>query len=167
MALPTPPILTATEEYQERVKQMDLRQRHLLWFGAFYDSFFGIPLYFAPIATTKLFGLIVPPEGDGTLWLRLDGIFLVIVSLFYLVTARDPSRYLANVIVCLIGKIWSVGFYSYFIFVEGAPKQFLFFTILDAIMFVLHLQALGPDRGARVRAAFHFADLTPGPERLK
>ena len=99
--------------------------------------------------------------------MELDGIFLIIVSLFYLVTARDPSRYLANVIVCLIGKIWSVGFYSYFVFISGAPKQFLFFAILDAIMFVLHYQALGPDRWNRVKASFGFADLTPGPDRLK
>lgn len=145
----------------------DRRQRHLLWFGAAYDSAFGVPLFLAPIVTTRLFGLIVPPTGDGTLWLRLDGIFLVIVSLFYLVTARDPSRYLGNVVVCLIGKIWSVGFYLNFVMAEGAPKTFLFFAVLDAIMFLLHLQAIGPNRWQRIREAFRAADLQPGPARLR
>ena len=137
----------------------------LLWFGA--HDHFGIPLFLAPIATTQFFGLIVPPDGTGTLWLRLDGVFLIIVSLFYLVTAQDPGRYLGNVIVCLAGKIWSVFFYSYYIFVLGAPMQFLFFTVLDMIMFVFHYYALGPDRWNRIRSAFASADLRPGPKRLR
>ena len=157
-----PPLVTASDEYHELVKKNDRRQALLLRIGAFYDSFFGIPLFFAPIATTQLFGLIVPPDGIGTLWLRLDGVFLIIVSMFYLVTALDPSRYLGNVIVCVIGKIWSVAFYSIYVFMFGAPVQFMFFAILDFIFFFLHIWALGPDRWHRVKAAFRPADLNPG-----
>lgn len=147
--------------------QDDLRQRHLLWFGACCGIGFGVPLCLAPIATTTFFGMVVPPGGVDRLWLQLDGIFLVIVSLFALVTARDPSRYLGNVAVCLIGKLWTVGFFFSFVFARGAPQAFLFFATIDAVLLVLHFRALGSSRWLRLRTAFATADLTPGPLRLR
>jgi hypothetical protein len=136
-------------------------QRRFLLFGAFYDAMFGVLLYFFPIYATTFFHLIVPPDGVGDLWLRLDGIFLIIVPLFYLLAAADPSRYLGIVVVCVFGKVWSVGFYVRYVFWLGAPPMYLTYAILDIIFFFLHIWALGPDRMRRVRNSLTSADLYP------
>mgnify|MGYP006153376195 CR=1 FL=1 len=91
-------------------------------------------------------GAVIPPE-------RLDGIFLIIVALIYLVMSQNPARYLGIIPVILLGKAASVIFYSAYVFLGGQSKSFLIFAGLDFIMFWLHLWALGPNGLARIRAA--------------
>jgi hypothetical protein len=153
--------ITRTERYRQAVHFYDRWQRRFLLLGAFYDALFGVLVYFFPTQTTTFFHLLVPPEGVGSLWLRLDGIFLIIVPLFYLLAAADPDRYLGIVLVCIFGKAWSVGFYLHYVFWLGAPPMFLTYAILDTIFFFLHIWALGPDRMRRVRNSLRSADLYP------
>ena len=127
------------------------RQRVLLRIGAAYDGGMGVPLLFLPAATTKLFALPMPVPGE--IWLRLDGIFLIIVALIYLVMSQDPARYLGIIPVVLLGKAASVVFYCTYVFLGGQSRSFLIFAGLDFVMFFLHLWAIGPNGWARVKAA--------------
>ncbi len=159
--LQNPEVVTRSQQYQRQVNYYDRWQRFFLRIGAFYDGFFGVLLYLAPVWTTVFFRLIKAPEGVADLWIRLDGIFLIIVALFYLLAARDPSRYLGIALICIVGKIWSVAFYSYYCFVLHAPLPFMIFAGLDFIFFFLHIWALGPDRKRRVMDAIKGVDLYP------
>ena len=154
-------VVTRTEKYLYLQHYYDRWQRTFLSIGALYDGFFGVLVYFAPLWTTTFFKLVVPDAGVDTIWLQLDGIFLIIMALLYLVAARDPDRYLGIVLVCILGKIWSVGFYSYYCFVLGAPKPFMIFAGLDFVFFFLHIWALGPDRWRRTKMAFASPSLYP------
>lgn len=158
--VPSQEVITRTEQYQREVNYYNRWQRFFLLIGAFYDSFFGVTLYFAPYWTTTFFHLIVPPPGEKVLWLLLDGIFLIIMGMLYVVAARDPARYMGIVLVCVVGKIWSVGFYVYHVW-HGAPPMYLSFAGLDFVFFFLHIWALGPDRKARVKDALKWVDLYP------
>ena len=145
--------------YPDVMTMWDHRQRILLRIGAVYDGGMGVPLLFLPAATTKLFALPMPVPGE--IWLRLDGIFLIIVALIYLVMSQNPARYLGIIPVILLGKAASVIFYSAYVFLGGQSKSFLIFAGLDFIMFFLHLWALGPNGMARVRAALQPARPSP------
>lgn len=126
------------------------RQRAILHIGVVYDGGFGIPMFFFPVWSTGLLGL---PQPGVPMWLRLDGIFLIIMALIYIVTARDPERYLGNVLVAIFGKVVSVLFYmTYVLFFEGAIFLAVL-SFLDAVMCALHIWAIGPDKGAKIRAA--------------
>lgn len=131
-----------TEDRTFTLSVWDARQRTILYIGAVYDGGFGIPMLFFPAWATGLLGLPFPDP--GTIWLRLDGIFLLVMAMIYLVTARDPARYLGNVGVALIGKAASIVFYFAYVFLAGETKVFILFAVLDAIMLGLHYWALGP-----------------------
>ncbi len=158
--IPPIPATTRTQKYQSQVNYFDRWQRIFLLVGAFYDGIFGVLVYFAPKATVEFFRLVVPEGGRVDLvWLQLVGIFLIILSLLYLLAARNPSRYLGIVLVCVVGKIWSVGFYCYYCFVLGAPLGFMFYAVLDLAFFFLHIWAMGPDRKRRAADALAIANL--------
>lgn len=154
-------VITRTEQYRYLQNYYDRWQRRFLSIGALYDGFFGVLVFFAPIWTATFFHLIAPEPGADSIWLRLDGVFLIIMALLYLLAARDPNRYMGIVLVCIVGKIWSVGFYSYYCYVLDAPKPFMIFAGLDFVFFFLHIWALGPDRWRRSTAAIVKANLYP------
>lgn len=133
------------------LSRWDRRQRYLLYFGALYDGGFGVPVFLFPIWSIQLLGL--PEPGAPPIWLRLNGIFLIVVALIYIVSARDPQRYLGNVLVAIFGKVVSVIFYvCYWVTLEGGDFL-LVLAVLDAIVGVLHTWFIGPNRRAKVRAA--------------
>lgn len=137
------------------LSRWDRRQRYLLYVGAIYDGGFGIPVFLFPLWSIRLLGL--PEPGSPPIWLRLDAIFLIVVALIYIVTARDPQRYLGNVLVAIFGKAVSVIFYvAYWLTIEGG-NFLLVLAVLDVIMGVLHTWFIGPNRSAKVRAALRRA----------
>ena len=145
--------------YPSVMTRNDHRQRILLRIGAVYDGGMGVPLLCIPAMTTALFKLPMPVPGE--IWLRLDGIFLIIVALIYLVMSMDPARYLGIIPVILLGKAGSVVFYTTYVFLGGQSKSFLIFAGLDFVMFWLHLWALGPGGWERVKAALQPARYSP------
>ena len=152
-------IITRTEQYQRQVNYFDRWQRLFLLIGTFYDGFFGVALFAAPIWTTTLFHLLIPGPGKETLWVTLTGILLIIVASCYFLAARNPSRYLGIVAIAIVGKIWSVGYYLYYVYKLGAPPAFLIYAGLDFVFFFLHIWACGPDRWRRVKESFAWKDL--------
>lgn len=145
--------------YPSVLSPLDHRQRVLLRIGAAYDGGFGIPLLCIPAATTALLSLPMPVPGE--IWLRLDGIFLIVVALIYLVMSQDPARYLGIIPVVLLGKAGSVVFYVSYVMFGHQSRAFLIFAALDFVMFWLHLWALGPNGYDRVRAALRPAQPAP------
>ncbi len=137
--------------YPSVLSPLDHRQRILLRIGALYDGGFGVPLLLIPALTTSL--LAVPMPDPGEIWIRLDGIFLIVVALIYLVMSQDPARYLGIMPVILLGKAGSVIFYTSYVFLGHQSRSFLIFAALDFVMFWLHLWALGPNGFDRIKAA--------------
>lgn len=145
--------------YPSVITPIDHRQRVLLRIGALYDGGFGVPLLIIPAFMTSLLALPMPNPGE--IWLRLDGIFLIVVALIYLVMAQDPARYLGIMPVILLGKAGSVVFYVSYVMIGHESKTFLIFAALDFVMFWLHLWALGPNGFDRIKAALRPAEPAP------
>ncbi len=133
------------------LSRYDQRQRKILRIGAVYDAGFGVPLLFVPAVLTTAMSLPFPNPGD--IWLRLDGIFLIILGLIYWIMSEDPARYLGILGVILIGKIGSIVFYLYYVLALHETKTFILFAALDGVMFGLHYWALGPGGIGRIRDA--------------
>ncbi len=145
--------------YPSVITPIDHRQRVLLRIGALYDGGFGVPLLIIPAMMTSLLALPMPNPGE--IWLRLDGIFLIVVALIYLVMAQDPARYLGIMPVILLGKAGSVVFYVSYVMIGHESRTFLIFAALDFVMFWLHLWALGPNGLDRIKAALRPAEPAP------
>lgn len=135
----------------------DRRQRTILRIGSIYDGGFGVPILLIPATLAGMLNLPLPDV--GMIWLRLDGIFLIILGIIYWIMSGNPSRYLAIVGVILLGKVASIIFYLTFVFAFGQSKTFIGFAALDAVMFGLHYWALGPGGLGRIKAAMQPAPL--------
>jgi hypothetical protein len=133
------------------------RQRGWMLAGAVYDGSFGVLMLAIPRQACAVFGLPFPVVGE--IWLRLDGIFLLVMASLYILTARDPARYLGIVAICIAGKVVSIVFYSVYVLAFGAEKIFLMFAALDLVFLAGHVWALGPDGAQRLRDAFRPARL--------
>ena len=136
----------------------DQRQRRLLVFGGVFNGLFGIVFFVLPFSA-PLFWMIQPPPEPGALWLRLDGIFLMITAAFYWLASRDPNRYVGIVFICICGKIISVVFYSAYIAIAKAPLGYGVPTVVDLILFFAHTWALGPNRWNRINDAFKTVEI--------
>jgi hypothetical protein len=127
------------------------RQRSLLHFGACFSGAFGIVVLVAP----HLLSPLVPKQiGDAGIWLRLDGIFLLFTAFIYWATALDPERYLANVIVMIAFKAFSVVYYVVWVVSLHATPLWLIFAVADSALFGLHIHFIGPPRISRILGAF-------------
>ena len=158
-ALPIEEVLTRTERFRRRRSAFDFWQRRFLLLGALIDASVGCLLYLMPRRTTEVFQLVVPPVGNGEIWVRLVGMLLITMALVYLYAALDPARR-GIVVISALGRLWAVGFYLFYVFRLGAPRMFLVFVALDAMLFLLHLWALGPDRWTRIKSAFEYQSLS-------
>jgi len=139
----------------------DKRQRVVLLVAVAFDGVFGLLVMLTPFsslarALLDRLGLLPMPR---VLWFELCGIFLLIMALIYWMSARDVNRYRGNVVVAIVGKIASVPFYLTWVFYLNGPASLTYIAVADAIMCALHIWAIGPHRGARVRAAFRTASV--------
>lgn len=127
------------------------RQRTILRIGSVYDASFGVGLFCIPALLTSVMAL--PDPDVGGIWLRLDGIFLMVLGVVYWIMSQDPQRYLGIMAMILPAKIASIIFYLTYVFAFHASRTFILFSVLDAGMFALHWWALGPGGIARIREA--------------
>jgi hypothetical protein len=133
------------------------RQRTVLRVGGVYDASFGVALLVAPAFLTGLMALPMPTI--GAIWIRLDGIFLIVVGMIYWVMAQDPARYLGIMAMIFTAKAGSIIFYLTYVFAFGESKTFILFAVLDAMMFALHRWAIGPEWISRIMEALKPAQL--------
>jgi hypothetical protein len=133
------------------------RQRAVLRLGAVYDASFGVALLLVPALLTGMMALPMPDV--GAIWIRLDGIFLVVVGSIYWIMSQDPARYLGIMAMIFIAKAASIVFYVVNVYAFDQSRTFLLFAFLDAVMFALHRWALGPEWISRIRESLRPAAL--------
>ena len=102
--------------------------------GAAYDLAFAVAILAFTRPAAALLGLEVP--GDPV-YLRLNGIFLVLLGGVYLLPARAAERYQGVVAVAVAGR--ALGF-VYFVaaWVGGRPAAFLGLGLADLAFAVAH-----------------------------
>ncbi|MCG8421924.1 MAG: hypothetical protein MJE77_28720 [Proteobacteria bacterium] len=103
----------------------------LAWLGILVNLPFGILGLFAPDVLTALANLeSVPP----TFWTRDAGLFLIMISLFYVPGALDPFRYRVNAWLLVIGRFVYVVFWSAGVCFLDFPRATLNFAIVDLVL---------------------------------
>jgi hypothetical protein len=118
--------------------------------GALLDWASGIAFLLAPGLLISKLGL---PKAENTVYIRLVGLLLIVLGIFFAVTAIDPDRYLGNVGVAILGRVLGPIFYlTYILFFKG-PRFFWVLVALDLGLAFLHAWALGPDGWHRMCAA--------------
>jgi hypothetical protein len=102
--------------------------------GAAYDAAFAAAILVFTRPAAALMGLTVPAD---PVYLRLNGIFLLLLAGLYLLPAVDPVRYRGVVAVAAAGRL--LGFlYLATAWLEGEPRAFLALALVDLAFAVAH-----------------------------
>jgi len=107
--------------------------------GAVYDLGFGMAILFFAGTAAELLRLPLPAD---PVYLKLNGIFLVLLAALYLLPAREPRRYAGIVAVAAGGRFLG------FLYLGGAwflgwPGTFLALAAGDLFFALLHAALLG------------------------
>lgn len=111
-------------------------ERYLKWFnivvfvGVLINIFgMALPFIFAPQWYLDFFGL--PGGGGSTIWMRQAGLLLFFISILYVPGGSNPLRYSLNAKFAVVVRM-AIGLYWLWLFyIEGQPRGFLGFGILD------------------------------------
>ena len=93
------------------------------------------------------------PAVENDVYVRLVGVLLIVVGMFYLATSIDPERYMANVAAAIIGRTLGPVFYLWYLFASHGEPIFWGLVALNLAFAAAHTWALGPGRWARLGAA--------------
>jgi hypothetical protein len=112
--------------------------------GAAYDLAFAVVILFFPSQGATWLGLPLPHD---LVYLRLNGIFLLMLAGFYMLPALDPRRYQGIVGIAVAGR--ALGFlYLGGVWLAGRPTAFLALALGDLFFAVVHGLLLGLARGS-------------------
>ena len=106
--------------------------------GAAYDLCFAVAILFFAAPAAALLGLAVPAD---PLYLRLNGIFLLLLAGLYSLPAVAPRRYSGVVVVAVAGRTLGFLFFAWS-WKTGAAPVFLALGTLDLLFAVLHAALL-------------------------
>jgi hypothetical protein len=102
--------------------------------GAAYDAAFAAAILVVPRPAAVLLRLEMPAD---PVYLRLNGILLLLLAGLYLLPASDPIRYRGVVAVASGGRF--LGFvYLSWAWLEGRPPAFLGLALLDLAFALAH-----------------------------
>lgn len=102
--------------------------------GAVYDLVFAGAILFATAPAAAILGLEVP---EDPVYLRLNGVFLVLLAGLYFLPALDPRRYRGVVLVAACGR--TLGFlYLALVWWQGRPRAFLLLALADLAFAAAH-----------------------------
>jgi hypothetical protein len=102
--------------------------------GAAYDALFAAAILVFTRPAAALLGLEVPPD---PVYLRLNGILLLLLAGLYLLPAVDPVRHRGIVAIASAGRF--LGFaYLAAAWLEGRPLAFLALSLGDLVFAVAH-----------------------------
>jgi hypothetical protein len=107
--------------------------RYLVWFGILVNFAFGLLGLFAP---NLLFALFHLEPAVPSVWTRDAGLFLILVSLFYIPAAQDPYRYRFNAYLLVLGRFTYVLFWFCGVYLLDFGREYLIFGISDLIISV-------------------------------
>ncbi len=103
--------------------------------GAAYDLLFALAILFFTRPAAALLGLDLP---DDPVYLRLNGIFLILLAGLYLLPAISPARYQGVVVVGSIGRL--LGFvYLGLVWRSGGGQAFGGLALADLAFAVIHV----------------------------
>ncbi|NIL99707.1 MAG: hypothetical protein GTN89_01825 [Acidobacteria bacterium] len=102
--------------------------------AAVYDALFAVAILFFPAPSAGLLRLELP---DDLVYLRFNGVFLLMLAAMYLLAAADPRRYRGIVIVAVLGRF--AGFvYLGTVWFGGGSATFLGLALADLFFSILH-----------------------------
>lgn len=108
-----------------------------MWLAAAYDAVFAVAILFFTAPSAALLRLSLP---DDRVYLRFNGVFLLMLAGMYLLPATQPQRYRGVVSVAVIGRFigfvylgW-VGFTAAAATFVGLALADLFFSVLHAVL---------------------------------
>jgi hypothetical protein len=102
--------------------------------GAAYDLAFAVAILFFADPAGRLMGLELPPD---RVYLRLNGIFLILLAGLYALPALDPRRYQGVVAVAVAGRLLGFVFLGS-AWLGGRPLAFLGLALGDLAFSALH-----------------------------
>jgi hypothetical protein len=102
--------------------------------AAAYDLVFGLAILGFHRAAGAL--LQIPPPADPV-FLRLNGLLLLLLAGMYTLPAVAPRRYQGVVVVAAAGRLLGA-FYLGYVAWQGAPRAFAFLACGDLIFAVMH-----------------------------
>jgi uncharacterized protein YjeT (DUF2065 family) len=104
--------------------------------GAAYDWFFGLFILLLPSFLARIIQLDMPAQ---EVYLRMDGLFLVIIGVFYALYWSDDRRFREIVFIAITARFTGfLFFFSAWAFFAH-PFTFLLLGIGDGFWGVLHL----------------------------
>ncbi len=125
--------------------------------GALVDIGGGIALLVEPERTARWFG--VPVEGHLIFWPTYAAIFLFVLPLFYLVTALNPTRLLANVGVAIVGRALGAAAYAIWWPTLGKPNALAGMVVLNLAFALYYYVVLKPWGRAQLRDALRVSNV--------
>jgi len=99
----------------------------------------GLILLLVPNLILRFFG--VPPTNE--VWIRLNGMFLLCLSFYYVQTARNElTRFIRWTVLARIAVIF---YFAAFVLLISAPKALLLFGLIDLLSAIWTWRALKRD----------------------
>lgn len=133
----------------ENGETTDLRWRlvaHSMALAVVYDFVFAIAILFFTAPAARLLRLSLP---DDLVYLRFNGVFLLMLAGMYVLPAMQPRRYRGIVSVAVIGRF--AGFvYLGGVWYGGGAASFLGLALADLFFSVLHAVLLVRARSSRL-----------------
>ena len=106
-------------------------------FGAAYDAAFGLAITLVPTLAATMLRIDMPAD---PLYLRLNGVFLLILGAIYALPALRPERFHPIAPISAAGRV--VGFILFALaWREGRPATFLILGISDLAIALVTLAA--------------------------
>lgn len=118
------------------------RAARSLFVFAIYLVVLGLILLLVPNLLLQIFG--VSPTSD--VWIRINGMFVLCLSFFYILAARSE---LTNFIGWTIpARVAVIFYFAAFVIFVSAPKALLLFGLIDLLAAIWTWLALKKDRAA-------------------
>jgi len=102
--------------------------------GAAYDLCFAVAILLFTVPAAAVLGLAVPQD---PVYLKLNGIFLLLLAALYSLPALAPKRYSGVVVLAVAGRALGFLFFTW-IWFGGGEKVFLLLGTADLMFSLLH-----------------------------
>jgi bacteriorhodopsin len=124
--------------------------RVTVWIGVLVNFSLALAAIFAPDWLLRTMGFDV---AYPNIWPRFAGWLLILLSLFYIPGANDPTRYRANAVLSVCARFAGVAFFTGAVLLVGFSTRYLLFGLIDlvfavptAVLLWLAIRRLGSDR---------------------
>jgi hypothetical protein len=113
-------------------------------FGAAYDAAFGLAITLVPTWAATMLKIEMPAD---PFYLRLNGVFLVLLGAIYALPAVRPERFHPIAPISAAGRVAGFAVFA-LAWREGRPATFLVLAVLDLAIALVTLAAWMRARGS-------------------